>query len=123
MSDWEDDQLARVDGADELRIAGRLADGTLRPSVIIWHVRVGDSLYVRSVLGPEAAWFRGTQIRGEGHIDAGGVSVDVTFIRDDTKDAEIDKAYFAKYGSGPDVVAITNATATSTTLRVEPQGD
>jgi hypothetical protein len=120
MSDWNEDELHRVADAGEMRIAGRRADGILRRPVIIWHVRVDDSLYVRSVRGPDAAWFRGTQIRGEGHIDSGGVSKDVTFIRDDTKDAEIDQAYSAKYGTGSAVRSITSATATSTTLRVEP---
>ena len=121
MSAWNEDNLDRVARAEELRIAGRLADGTLRKAVIIWHVRVGDSLYVRSVNGPDAAWFTGTQVTGEGHIDSGGVSLDVTFVRDATKDAEIDRAYTAKYGTGKDVVAIVTALATSTTLRVDPR--
>jgi hypothetical protein len=103
-----------------LRIAGRRADDSLRKPVIIWQVRVGDDIYVRSVNGPDAAWFRGTQARGEGRIESGGVSKDVTFTNDNTKDAEIDAAYAAKYGSGSSVRAITSPIATSTTLRVEP---
>ncbi|MFN2107909.1 MAG: DUF2255 family protein [Candidatus Promineifilaceae bacterium] len=35
--------------AEELRIASLRSDGTLRKPVIIWVVRVGDDLYVRSV--------------------------------------------------------------------------
>ena len=41
--------------------------------VTIWVVRLGDDLYVRSVNGRTSAWFRGTQVRHEGHIQAGGV--------------------------------------------------
>ena len=121
MPEWNEDDLDRVARAEELRIAGRRADGSLRSPVIIWHVRVGDSLYVRSVLGPDAAWFTGTQVRGEGRIDSGGVSLDVSFVRDNAKDPEVDTAYTAKYGTGKDVVAIISDLATSTTLRVDPR--
>ncbi|TXN28345.1 DUF2255 family protein [Lacisediminihabitans profunda] len=121
MSGWTADELSRIGKAGELRIAGRRADGTLRTLVIIWQVRVGDDIYVRSVNGPGAAWYRGTQELGEGHIESGGISKDVTFTSDDSKDAEIDAAYRAKYGNGSPVRAITSATATSTTLRVDPR--
>lgn len=120
MADWTEDELSRIARADELRIAGRRADGSLRRLVIIWQVRVGDRIYVRSVNGPDAAWFRGTQTRHQGRIESGGVGKDVVFTRDDGADAEIDAAYRAKYGSGSAVRAITSAIATSTTLRVEP---
>lgn len=120
MTSWTDDELTRIGKASELRIAGRRSDGTLRRLVIIWQVRVGDDIYVRSVNGPDAAWFRGTQIRGEGRIESGGVGKDVVFTRVDTLDPEIDAAYRAKYGNGGSVRAITSAVATSTTLRVDP---
>lgn len=121
MSDWTSEELRRIGEAGELRIAGRREDDTLRKLVIIWQVRIGDNVYVRSVNGPDAAWFRGTQVRGEGHIESGGISKDVVFTRDDSKDPEIDAAYRAKYGAGSPVRSITSATATSTTLRVDPR--
>jgi hypothetical protein len=121
MSAWTRDELDRIGNARELRIAGRRANDTLRNLTTIWQVRVGDDIYVRSVNGPDAAWFRGTQLRGEGRIEAGGVTKDVVFTRDDTRDAEIDAAYRAKYGSGSPVRSITSPTATSTTLRVDPR--
>ncbi|TFV99836.1 DUF2255 family protein [Leifsonia flava] len=120
MAEWTESELDRIGRAGELRIAGRRTDGTLRKLVIIWQVRVGDAIYVRSVNGPEAAWFRGTQVLGTGRIESGGVSRDVVFTRDDTRDAEIDAAYRAKYGHGSPVRAITSAQAVSTTLRVDP---
>jgi hypothetical protein len=43
-------------------------------------VRVGDDLYTRSVNGADAAWFRGTRVRHEGHVSAGGVDADVDFL-------------------------------------------
>jgi hypothetical protein len=59
--------------------------------------------------------------RDEGRIESGGITKDVTFVRDDTVDAEVDAAYRAKYGASIHVDAITSPLATSTTLRVEPR--
>ena len=61
-------------------------------------LRLGNDLYVRYVKGCTGAWFRGTQGRYEGPVQAGGVSKDVTFAEPgyDTGD-QIDAAYRAKY--------------------------
>ncbi len=50
---WTAGELDRVGGAEELELASRRADGTLRPSVTMWVVRAGEHLYVRSGYGPE----------------------------------------------------------------------
>lgn len=63
-----------------MEIAPFRTDNTLGKPVTIWVVRLGDDLYVRSVNGRTAAWFRGTQVRHEGHILAGGIERDVTFV-------------------------------------------
>ncbi len=39
---WTQDELAQVTAAEELQIASRRADGSLRPHVTIWVVRVDD---------------------------------------------------------------------------------
>jgi len=101
MATWTSDELNKIGGAEELRIAPLRRDGTLRNPVTIWVVRLGDDLYVRSVNGRTAAWFRGTQARHEGRIQAGGVEKDVTFVDvadtdRDTQD-QIDAAYRTKY--------------------------
>jgi len=59
----------------------RRSGGTERceKAVIIWSVRVGDDIYVRSAYGPNVAWLRGVKIRHEDHIIAGGVEKDVAF--------------------------------------------
>ena len=44
---WTPDELARIAAADELEIAARRRDGTLRKGVTIWVVRHDDSLYDR----------------------------------------------------------------------------
>ena len=65
----------------------------------IWVVRAGDDLYVRPVNGRTSVWFRGVQTRYEGHIEAGGVDKDVTFVEevDTAINTQIDAAYRTKY--------------------------
>jgi hypothetical protein len=82
-----------------LEIASLRSDGTLRKLVIIWVVRVGDDLYIRSVNGRTSVWFRGVESRHEGQIRAGGVVKDVTFVEetDSLINDQIDAAYATKY--------------------------
>jgi hypothetical protein len=98
MAAWTNDELDKIGTADELEIQSLRSDGTLREPVTIWVVRHGDDLYVRSVNGRNSAWFRGTQVRHEGHIQSGGVDEDVTFVdaEDDVND-QIDAAFRTKY--------------------------
>jgi len=122
MNSFTSDEIARFDRTDELRIAGRRADDSLRKAVIIWMVTHEGELYVRSVNGPDAAWFRGTQIQSRGHVSAGGIEKDVAFTRVDDLDDALDAAYVAKYRSYPSAVAsINSAVARSTTLRVDAE--
>ena len=98
MTAWTSDELSKIGAAEELQIASLRRDGTLRNPVTIWVVRHGDDLYVRSVNGRTAAWFRGAQVRHEGRIWAGGVDKDVTFVdADHDIDDQIDAAYRTKY--------------------------
>ncbi|ROS75456.1 DUF2255 family protein [Cellulomonas sp. PhB143] len=120
MPTWNTDDLAAIDGVDEIHVAAHQDDGTLAASRTIWSVVVDGVLYVRSVRGVSGAWYQDVRRTGTGRLDAGDVQADVTFGRDDEHDPAIDAAYHAKYGDGPHVLAITNPEATATTLRVEP---
>jgi hypothetical protein len=124
MTAWTSEELDRLGAARELRIAGRRADGSLRKPVIIWAVRMGDDLYVRSVRGPSGGWFRGVLERHEGWIDSGGVQKDVVFEDVDTADPlndRMDEAYADKYGAGSSSVrAMQTELARPTTLKVLP---
>ena len=82
MTVWTSDELNKIGQAEELQIASLRTDGTLRKPVIIWVVRIGDDLYVRSVNGRTSAWFRGVQTQYAGHIRAGGVDKVVTFVEE-----------------------------------------
>ena len=98
MTAWTSDELNKIGTAEELEIASLRRDGTLRNPVTVWVVRLGDDLYVRSWRGRTGAWFRGTQVRHEGRIRAGGVEMDVTFADADRALADqLDAAYRTKY--------------------------
>jgi hypothetical protein len=123
MSEWTSDELTKIGNAEELKIASMRRDGSLRKPVTIWVVRQGDLLFVRSVKGPTGPWFRGTQSRRQGHIRAGGVDKDVTFVAagDEVND-QVDAAYRAKYSRYPVSMVDTVLTpaARSSTIQLVP---
>ena len=98
MTTWTSEELTKIGTAEELEIASLRRDGTLRNPVTIWVVRLDDDLYVRSVNGRTSAWFRGVQVRHEGHIRAGSVDIDVIFVEADSSiNDQLDAAYRTKY--------------------------
>ena len=123
MATWSVDELNRIGTAEEVQVATRRADGTLRKPVIVWIVRAGDNLYVRSVNGRSAAWFRGVQARHEGSLRAAGIEKDVDFVEVvDPNQDDIDAAYRAKYARYPGIVPSVLTPATrATTLKLVPR--
>ena len=124
MTAWTNHELTRVGDAEELEISSARRDGTLGSPRTIWVVPQGGALYVRSVNGPSAGWFRGTQVRREGHIQAGGVDRDVTFTdADHSLNDDIDAAYRSKYRRYARNItdSITSPAARSTTIRLLPR--
>jgi hypothetical protein len=123
-SAWTTDELATFGTADEVQLAVRRADGMLRRPVTIWIVRVGDDLFVRSVNGPSAAWYRSVEAQHAGHLQAAGLRRDVALEPAGSARAdEIDAAYRSKYGHYPAayVDAIIAPQARQTTLRLLPR--
>lgn len=125
MNTWSDDELSRIESADELEIAPSRRDGSLRDPVTIWVVRQGDNLFVRSYRGAQGHWYRRAQLRREGHIRSGGVDKDVAFVAETDRAAntEIDAAYLDKYGryGAQFVEPILAEPARATTLRLVPR--
>ena len=125
MTIWMSDELNKVGSAEELQIASLRRDGTLRKPVTIWVVRIGDDLYVRSVYGRSSVWFRGVQVLHEGHIRAGGVDKDVTFVEEAAPDLneQIDAAYRTKYRryAASIVNTIVSPEARSATIKLVPR--
>jgi hypothetical protein len=125
MTTWTSNELNKIGTAEELKIASLRADGTLRKPVIIWVVRLGDDLYVRSVNGRTSGWFRGVQTRHDGHIRAGGVDKDVTFVEGSDSDLndQIDAAYRTKYRryAANIIDSINSPTARAATIKLVPR--
>ncbi|MGW3352835.1 DUF2255 family protein [Nonomuraea rubra] len=127
MSDWTGDELAAIGDAEELDLASRRTDGTLRRPVTMWVVRVGQSLYVRCMNGQTGAWYRGTRTRHQGRITAGGVEADVAFTDADPADSalheRIDEVYRAKYRrySANIVGSVVNPGARAATIELVPE--
>jgi hypothetical protein len=123
MTQWSTDELGKIGSSEELEIAALRPDGTLRTPVTIWVVPYRDDLYVRSVNGRSAAWFRGTQATHAGHIRAGGIHKDVSFA-DATQemDDELDAAYRDKYRRYPPSIlnSVLTPAARAATLKLVP---
>jgi hypothetical protein len=122
MSGWGENELEGIGGSGEIWITSRDDEGELRRPRIIWVVREGDELYVRSVNGSDSSWYQGTRDHLAGHVSAGAVQADVGFEdADDSLDDRIDAAYRDKYGAGSFAVErITSEGARSTTMRLVP---
>jgi hypothetical protein len=124
MIAWTSDELARIGKAEELQVASRRRDGTLRKPVTIWVVPDSESLYVRSVNGRTSAWFRGVQETHEGRIRAGGIEKDVTFVEADPEiNEKVDAAYRTKYRryAGSILNSVLTPQARSATIQVAPR--
>jgi hypothetical protein len=125
MTSWTRDELNKIEKAEELEIAARKPDNTLRNPTTIWVVRVADDLYVRSVNGRTSNWFKGIQVRHEGRIWAGGVEKDVQFVEIEVEDnlsEQIDAAYSDKYRRYAQSIidSITSSKARSATIKLVP---
>ncbi|MEI8409876.1 MULTISPECIES: DUF2255 family protein [unclassified Kribbella] len=125
MTTWTADELDRIGNATELRVASLRKDGTLRRYIIIWVVRVGDDLYIRSAYGTDNPWYRRAKTSGKGRIKAGGIERDVTFTEaaPDVHES-IDAAYHTKYDRyGKAIVAtVVGPEAARSTLHLLPRG-
>ncbi|WP_109002443.1 DUF2255 family protein [Streptomyces rishiriensis] len=123
MTDWKGSDLEKIAAAQELDLASERLNGTLRDPVTMWVVRSGDQLYVRSVKGPGGPWYRGTQSRHQGRIEAGGVRQDVTFHQAEPDEYPgVDAAYREKYGHYTSIVEhVLTERARASTLRLEPR--
>jgi hypothetical protein len=124
MTTWKSDELEKIGTAEELQIASLRSDGMLRKPVTIWVVRLGDDLYVRSVNGRGSAWFRGVETRHEGHIRAGGVDKDVSFVEETDPDIndQIDAAYTRKYRRYASIAkSMTTPVVRAATIKLVPR--
>ncbi|HEY9294223.1 MAG TPA: DUF2255 family protein [Microlunatus sp.] len=121
---WSADQLDRIGTAEELQLASRRGDDSLRGFVTMWVVRLDDDLYVRSAHGSTNPWYRRARSSGTGRIRAGGVEQDVIFAdADPGVQAAVTAAYHSKYDRyGPAIVGtVTGDHAGEVTIRLVPR--
>ena len=120
---WTTAELDAVETTDEVAITSRRPDGSLRPFVTIWAVRVGDGVYVRSAYGPANGWFARATAAGVGAIRVGETVADVRFeVPESTVHDSIDAAYHAAYDRhGPQIVGtVVGPAVRAVTLRLVP---
>ncbi|WP_405845683.1 MULTISPECIES: DUF2255 family protein [unclassified Streptomyces] len=123
MTTWTNDELTRIEHAEELQMAPVRSDGTPRAPVPIWVVRDGDDLYVRSFHGNAGAWYRAARAGHEGRIRSGGVGKDVALVEvtDPGANDRIDTAYRIKYGRYGASYVDPMVAARDTTLKLVPR--
>jgi hypothetical protein len=125
MPTWSAEELTKIGSAEELEIASVKVDGTLRKPVTIWVVSLGNYLYVRSVHGRTSAWFRGTLLRREGHLWAGGIEKDVSYVEENDLEINnrIDAVYRKKYQryAASIINSIVSPDARSATIKLVPR--
>ncbi|EWT01988.1 hypothetical protein N865_20525 [Intrasporangium oryzae NRRL B-24470] len=106
MNAWTTDTARTVTAPEEVHVAVRRADGTLRRPRIIWIVRDGDRVFVRSTNGRGADWFRSATASGAGQIIARETAYDVLFteVHEESDLAAADVGYRTKYGHYASIV-------------------
>ena len=124
---WSADELERIGGAEELRIATNRTDGTRRRAVPIWVVSAEGQVYVRTWYRRDNGWFGHAVKSRRARISVPGLEADVA-IEDVGNDeaglrASVDAAYRAKYGryGKTTVERMVTDDAAATTLRLVPE--
>ncbi|MCX5042679.1 DUF2255 family protein [Aldersonia sp. NBC_00410] len=123
---WPALEHATIAATGEWQIATARPDDTVRKSVIVWGVTDGDHVYVRSVNGIDALWFRHAHDRMHGELTAGTAHRGVEFVDipadDSALQTRLDAAYRTKYrGSTSAVERITSPAARAATLQLLPR--
>ncbi len=114
---WSPGQVKRIGRAEELQIAAKRADGTLRRWVPIWVVCAGEQVFVRTWYRRDNGWFGHVLDSRRARIRVPRLEADVAGedAGEDTAKLRpgIDAAYHAKYRgySGPSPWAPSCGTA------------
>jgi hypothetical protein len=123
VPDWTTHALRDLTSAQEVHLATRREDGTLRSPRIIWVVTSGRRVFIRSTNGRTATWFRSAITTRAGQIRARGSAYEVTFteVHDEQGLAAADAGYRAKYDHYASIVDhLEEAGPRAATLEVHP---
>jgi hypothetical protein len=113
--------LAAIEAAHEIRIETQSAAGTVHRTTI-WVAEHDGTVYIRSVNGAGARWFREATSEGPAAIHIKGKRLPVTLVPA-TDPASIEAAsagFQAKYRRSHSVQSMLLQHTLETTLRVEP---
>ncbi|MGD0704517.1 MAG: DUF2255 family protein [Trebonia sp.] len=123
---WSPAELDRINAAEELRIAAKRADGTLRREVPIWVVLASGQVYVRTWYRRDNGWFGHAVDSRRARIRVPGLAADIAIedLGDDKAELResVDAAYRAKYGRYGEATVdrMVSDDAAATTLRLIP---
>jgi hypothetical protein len=122
VTQWNSADARAVAKPEEVQLATRRQDGTLRKPRTIWIVRDGDHVFIRSTNGRTADWFRAATASGAGRVIAGETAYEVVFRETDDADlSRVDASYRAKYGRFSSIVDhLVEAGPRAATLEVLP---
>jgi hypothetical protein len=120
---WTQEELAKIDRADDLKIAPLREDGTTYGTPTwIWEVVVDGALYVRGYNGQRSRGYQAAIREKAGRIIAAGMTREVSFepVQGSLND-RIDDAYRAKYGVSTYLAPMISDRARAATACIVPR--
>ena len=117
---WESEVLAKIDKADDLKIAPIRANGVTGTPTWIWEVVVDGRLFVRPYNGKNSSWYQSAIAYKTGIIVAAGKTHNVDFAPATSSELndKIDTAYHEKYSSSPYLNHMISQKCRETTIEI-----
>lgn len=120
---FTDDELKRIDEADDLHIAPYREDGkTYGTPTWIWEVVVEGDLYVRAYNGVNSRWYKAAMKQKAGRIQAAGMTKEVSFEPvEEGMNHAVDEVYSKKYSGSPYLYSMVSDRARAATVKICPE--
>ena len=120
---FTDDELKRIDEADDLHIAPYREDGkTYGTPTWIWEVVVEGDLYVRAYNGVNSRWYKAAMKQKAGRIQAAGMTKEVSFEPvEEGMNHAVDEVYSKKYSGSPYLYSMVSDRARAATVKISPE--
>jgi hypothetical protein len=118
---FADDDLARLEAAEEIEIETQAPDTAARRTVI-WVVVDDGEVFVRTYKGPKSRWYRDAQANPAVAIHVDGKRLAATAIPATDPDSieRTSAGFLRKYATDPAAKAMVGPDLLETTLRLEP---
>lgn len=117
---WDSEVLAKIDKADDLKIAPIRANGVTGTPTWIWEVVVDGRLFVRPYNGVNSSWYKSAIAYKTGIIVAAGKTYEVDFApaTNSKLNDKIDQAYRTKYSKSPYMRHMISSKCRETTIEI-----